>query len=164
MFGRIRTFLNELRPAALDDLGLAAVAKRLLNDFSKRTGIEVNISGDYDALKELDGDKRIVVFRLLQECLTNIVKHAHASRVVVTVKKAGSNLTLQINDDGQGFSVDRKSHDGGRRGGMGILGMRERMGLVGGEFQIDSSPRKGTTVTARIPLVGTLDDKSSTKV
>jgi two-component system sensor histidine kinase DegS len=152
MFGRIRTFLSELRPAALDHLGLAVVARRLLNDFTRRTGIDIEMSGEFDALDRLAGDNRIVVYRLMQECLTNVVKHARATVVRVSVAREGGAVRVEVADDGVGFV--REATGPGKRGGLGILGMRERMGLVGGEFRIDSSPGKGTTVSARIPVAG----------
>jgi signal transduction histidine kinase len=157
MFGRIRTFLSELRPAALDHLGLAVVARRLLNDFTRRTGIDIEMSGEFEALDRLAGDSRIVVFRLMQECLTNVVKHARANVVRVSVERDGEAVRIEVADDGEGFVREGAGPGSGKRGGLGILGMRERMGLVGGEFRIESSPGKGTTVTARIPVDGTPD-------
>jgi two-component system, NarL family, sensor histidine kinase DegS len=164
MFGRIRTFLSELRPAALDHLGLMVVVKRLLIEFSHRTEIDVEMSGEFDALDDLDGDKRIVVFRLIQECLTNILKHAHANRIRVSVRREAGFVLVEITDDGAGFLRERNFHEPGKRGGMGILGMRERMGLVGGDFRIESVPGNGTTVRARIPLLGESDNTVDTTV
>jgi signal transduction histidine kinase len=152
MFGRIRTFLGELRPAAIDDLGLAVVARKLLKDFTNRSGLRVEISGELDLLNRLGHDRRIAAYRLMQECLTNVVKHAHATTVRVAVTKAGEGVRIEIADDGDGFDHDQTAGGPRRRSGMGILGMRERMELVGGQFQMESVPGRGTNVVATMPL------------
>lgn len=151
MFGRIRSFLGDLRPAALDDLGLAAVARRLLNDFAKRADVRVETSGDLDLLNGLGHEGRIAVYRLMQECLTNVVKHARASTVRVSVRAEGHSVRLEIADDGDGFEPESAARLPGRRG-MGILGMRERTDLVGGTFRMEASPGRGTMVEVILPL------------
>ena len=153
MFGRIRTFLGDLRPAALDDLGLAAVARRLLSDFSKRSDVRVETSGELDLLDALGHEGRIAVYRLMQECLTNVVKHARASAVRVSVREEDGSLQLEIADDGDGFEPAAVARQPGRRG-MGILGMRERTDLVGGTFRLEATPGGGTMVRATIPFPG----------
>ena len=95
--------------------------------------------------------RRTVLYRVAQEALTNVSRHAHASRVEVTIQKLAAGICMKINDDGKSFSVDRLMNaKGGKR--LGLLGMRERLEMVGGRFEIESAPGRGTTVTAEMPL------------
>jgi signal transduction histidine kinase len=99
----------------------------------------------------LDNAKRTAFYRLAQEALTNVARHSHASYVKVTVQKLARAITMEIADDGKGFEVDRVLMVKGNNR-LGVLGMRERVQMVGGQFKLESSPGIGTTVRAQIPL------------
>lgn len=143
----VRRIATELRPGILDDLGLVAALEWQANEFQTRTGIECHVTSNlHDTL--LDGDLNTAFFRIFQETLTNIMRHANASRVDVSAMKGEGYLVLTVRDNGRGIQpgeiTDRRS--------IGLLGMEERAGLLGGEFKIAGEPGRGTTVTVRIPL------------
>jgi signal transduction histidine kinase len=145
-----------LTPAALDYLGLPAALVHLINGWSERFGIKA----EYDTFG-LEGlrfqpDLESNLYRLAQEALHNVYKHAQASRVSVVLEKRNDRLVLVIEDDGVGFSVI--SHKGLEAGSMGLVSMRERAMLVGGDLTIDSTPGHGTTLIVRVPL-GDHDDR-----
>jgi signal transduction histidine kinase len=142
----IRKISSELRPGVLDYLGLAPAIEWQAQDFQSRTGISCNIISIPKEL-ELDQNTSTGVFRIFQETLTNIMRHANASRVTVSLKASGGNLILSVRDNGRGITeqeiVNSKS--------LGLLGMRERAYLLGGEFKIEGS-RRGTKVTVKVPI------------
>ena len=139
-----RRISADLRPLVLDDLGLAAAAEWLVQNFTQRTGVACELAMAADL--ELGEPHATSVFRALQESLTNIAKHAQATRVEVTLGREGGHVTLTVRDNGLGFDTQapRKS------GSFGLLGLRERAALLGGEATIDSEPGKGTRVELRL--------------
>jgi len=141
----LRKICTGLRPAVLDDLGLAAAIEWQANEFSSRTGIVCRLSLPAGRLG-LSRDHATAFFRIFQECLTNISRHAHARTVGVSLHKEGENVVLVVKDDGKGFS------DNSLAPSLGVLGMKERAQVCGGELLIDSSAGKGTSVTIRVPL------------
>jgi DNA-binding NarL/FixJ family response regulator len=147
MAGRVRQLCTELRPSILDHLGLVAAIEWQANEFQSRTGIVCHLPQKVDSLN-LDEQQATAVFRIFQEILTNVARHARASEVSVELKLAGQNLILQVQDNGEGIS-DAKLMGGTS---LGILGMRERMTLLGGQLLIRGIPAKGTTVTLSVPL------------
>jgi two-component system, NarL family, sensor histidine kinase UhpB len=143
---------RQLRPSALDDHGLMPAVEAQLKRFSARTGIEltVNSEGDPDALPE---DVQTAVYRILQEALANIGRHAGATAVAVEIEAEGGRLELRIRDDGEGFdpaAMTRRAGGNGHGAGLGLSGMAERARLAGGELAVLSAPGGGTTVTFRI--------------
>ena len=146
----VHRFARELRPTVLDDLGLIPALHSFMKEFTKRTGILIRVTA-VAGVEELNGTKRTVLYRVAQEALTNIAKHAHASRVKVNLQKVPGAVRMEINDDGKSFAVEsvlfakRHKH-------LGLVGMRERVEMVGGSFSIESAPGKGTTVRAQIPF------------
>lgn len=143
----IRRIATELRPGILDDLGLVAALEWQANEFQSRTGIECRVTSTLqDTL--LDADLNTAFFRIFQETLTNIMRHANATLVEVNSTKRDGYYILTVHDNGRGISpseiTDRRS--------IGLLGMEERAALLGGEFSIAGEQGKGTTVTVRIPL------------
>jgi signal transduction histidine kinase len=105
----------------------------------------------------LDPSRRTILYRVAQEALTNVSRHAQASRVEVTIQKLADGICMKINDNGKSFNVEHLLQGkGGKR--LGLLGMRERLEMVGGCFEIESTPGQGTTVTAEIPLA-TMESK-----
>jgi signal transduction histidine kinase len=146
----VHRFARELRPTVLDDLGLIPALHSFMKSFAKQTGVRAHLTA-FAAVEQLDTAKRTVLFRVAQEALNNVARHAHASRVEVSIQKLRHRVCMKIKDDGKSFSVERTLHADGRKR-LGLLGMRERLEMVGGKFVVESSPGKGTTINAQLPL------------
>jgi PAS domain S-box-containing protein len=144
----VRAICSGLRPGVLDDLGLAAAIEWQASEFASRNGICCQVSVPPVDL-HLDGDRATAAFRIFQECLTNVIRHAHAKSVRVSLCQEDENILLVVEDDGIGF---RESNLSNSRGYLGLLGMKERAQFCGGDVQISSSPGNGTTVTVRVPV------------
>jgi signal transduction histidine kinase len=144
----VRAICSGLRPGVLDDLGLAAAIEWQASDFSSRNGVACEVSVPPVDL-HLDGDRATATFRIFQECLTNVIRHAQATSVRVALSQEEENILLVVEDDGIGFIETGVSNS---LGSLGLLGMKERAQFCGGDVQISSSPGNGTTVTVRIPL------------
>jgi signal transduction histidine kinase len=142
----VHEFARELRPAVLDDLGLIPALHSFVKLFSKRTRIRVHLKV-FAEVEQLDTARRTVLFRVAQEALTNVSRHAQANRVEVSIQKLADGICMKIKDDGKSFEVKRMLHSRGRKH-LGLLGMRERLEMVGGHFDVESAPGKGTTITA----------------
>jgi PAS domain S-box-containing protein len=145
----VHRFARELRPAVLDDLGLIPALLAFMKNFTARTGVRTHLTA-FAQVEQLETAKRTVLFRVAQEALTNVARHAKASRVEVDIQKQPRRICMTIKDDGKSFSVDRTLQVNGTKR-LGLLGMRERLEMVGGDFAIESSPGKGTSITAGIP-------------
>lgn len=145
----IRKIIYNLRPMAIDDLGLEPTLKRFVEDFEADTNIVI----EFDVLTELnlqDAIHKLALFRVVQEALNNVHKHAQASNCVVTLQQEGHQVILKIKDNGRGFDVNNvRMH---RESGFGIMNMKERMELLNGNLRIESSPGQGTALTATLPL------------
>jgi PAS domain S-box-containing protein len=143
----VKRISTELRPGALDDLGLADAIEWQTQEFGKRTDIKSKFSASPEGIV-LDRDRSTAVFRICQEALTNIARHAHATRVTASLKKGPRSVSLKIRDNGTGIEesqiLDPRA--------FGLIGMRERARFWGGEVKISSAPGKGTLVALRIPL------------
>src|SRR2546430_3207669 len=142
----VRRISTELRPGILDDLGLVAALEWQAHEFEKRTGIHCVVTSD---LKEaiLDEDLNTAFFRIFQETLTNVIRHANATKVVVHLKKQRGQLILEIKDNGRGISEAEISNTQS----IGLLGMRERAVLLGGKVTVSGISGKGTMVLVKIP-------------
>lgn len=144
--GATRRILNDLRPVVLDHLGLWAALENLLQDVQARSSLECVFVCDPEAdRRRLGRDAEIAVYRIVQELLTNVQRHARASRVELTVSGSAEGLTLTVQDDGQGMHVPA------RPATFGLLGIRERARAIGGEIDIDSAPGAGTRARLRLP-------------
>jgi PAS domain S-box-containing protein len=143
----------ELRPASLDDLGLPEAAKAFLDEWSHNYKIssEFNIRGF--AKKRLTNEAETQLYRIMQEALNNVAKHANASRVNVLLEWSKTNVRLIVEDNGKGFDVSRSTSASTSGRGLGLLGMSERAALVGGHVEIESARGKGTTVFTSVPAV-----------
>lgn len=143
----VRRLAVELRPTALDDFGLVAALERLTDNFAEQTGMSVefvsNLPGDGRFAPEVE----TALYRLVQESLTNIVKHARAKSVSIVLTRKPESVSVIVEDDGVGFDPGRESGDG-----VGLLGMRERVGLFGGRVVLESRPGAGTTIVAEVPV------------
>ena len=147
----VHRFARELRPTVLDDLGLIPALHTFMKNFREETGIHVSLSA-FAAVEQVNGEKRTVLYRVAQEALTNVARHAHASHAEVKIQKLDGGICMKIKDNGKGFQQERVLQaERGRR--LGLLGMRERLQMVGGNFTVTSEPGKGTTVVAQIPLM-----------
>ncbi len=145
----VHQFARELRPAVLDDLGLIPALQTCLKSFSERSGIRSRFTACPE-VEKLDISKRTALFRVAQEAILNVGRHAKARRVHVTIQSRDGGISLSIKDNGRGFLADRVWRTRRQRR-LGLLGMRERMEMIGGTFTIVSSPGKGATVEAWIP-------------
>jgi PAS domain S-box-containing protein len=141
----VRRICSGLRPGVLDDLGLAAAIEWQANEFSNRNGISCEVVVPVVELP-IDGDRATAVFRIFQECLTNVARHAEAKSVRASLSQQDKNLLLVVEDDGKGFRESEVA------GSLGVLGMKERAQVCGGSVQVSSSPGKGTKITVLIPL------------
>ncbi len=153
----VHRFALELRPTVLDDLGLIPALHAFMKDFMKRTGVRARLTA-CTAANQLPLDQRAVLYRVALEALNNVAIHAQASAVEVEITKLPDGLCLTIKDDGKSFDAKRVLRTKGNRR-LGLLGMRERLEMVGGKFTIDSKPGRGTTVTARIPATTEAGEK-----
>jgi signal transduction histidine kinase len=142
--GEVDFLARELRPAALDDLGLAAALEQYVGEWSRHYGIEATCHAHP---LELGSELEVALYRIAQEALNNVVKHAQASRVEVLIEARAGDLVLIIEDDGVGFKPEEMA---GR--GLGLLGISERASIVQGTVEIESSPGHGATVFVRVPL------------
>jgi len=146
---QLRHYSHELRPTVLDDLGWAPAIRFLAEAVSKRSGLPIHLK--VSAEKRLPGEVETALYRVVQEALTNINKHAKATRVSIRVRREGPSLCCSIEDDGAGFDVAAVRSDR-QRHGLGLVGMDERLTAVGGSLQIDSSLGQGTALHIRIPV------------
>jgi PAS domain S-box-containing protein len=144
----VRAICSGLRPGVLDDLGLAAAIEWQANDFAARNGIPCLVSVPPVDL-HLDGDRATATFRIFQECLTNIIRHAQAKSVRIALYQQEESILLIVEDDGIGFHESGFSNT---LGSLGLLGMKERAQFCGGDVQISTSPGNGTTITVRVPV------------
>ncbi|MEK7677529.1 MAG: ATP-binding protein [Verrucomicrobiota bacterium] len=148
----VHRFALELRPAVLDDLGLIPALLSFMKTFTKKTGIRVSLTAFTSGLiKELDSARRTVLYRVAQEALSNVARHAHASRVEANLRRLPDGVCLQIKDNGKSFEVERVLQ-AKKSKRLGLLGMRERVEMVGGQFTVESAPGHGTTIQAHIPF------------
>jgi len=146
----VHQFARELRPTVLDDLGLIPALHAFMKSFRAETGIHISLSA-FAAVEQVNGDKRTVLYRVAQEALTNVARHAQASQAEVTIQKLDGAICMKIKDNGRGFQKKRVLH-AKRSKRLGLLGMRERLEMVGGNSTVTSAPGTGTTVLAQIPL------------
>ena len=147
---RMHSFARALRSAALDDLGLLPALRAYLKDFAERTGLLVRFeraAGDVP----LNAEQKTALFRIAQESLTNVAKHAQATEVVVTLGFAKDKIQLRIKDNGKGFA-GKQQQAAVEKNRLGLLGMQERVRLVNGRCLVQSAPGCGTTVMVDIPL------------
>jgi signal transduction histidine kinase len=143
-FQEVRNIALLLRPSMLDDLGLVAALEWQGREVSRRSDIEVEVQSDI-ASDDLADEYRICIYRLVQEALSNAVRHSGAKNAKVSVHESDTSITVRVTDDGRGFNPERTR-------GLGILGMEERVKRLGGQFDVESKVGQGTTVMAELPL------------
>jgi signal transduction histidine kinase len=140
----VRRLAVELRPKALDDFGLVAALERLRDTFAEQTGMRVDLEANVG--DRLPSDVETALYRIVQEALTNVVKHARANAVSIVLARAGHAVAAVIEDDGRGFAPGESGE------GLGLVGMGERLALLGGKLKVESRPGAGATIVAEVPL------------
>ena len=157
---QLRHLSHELRPTILDDLGLRPALEFLADGVSRRTGLKIVVEGSPDV--RLPTPTETAVYRVVQEALTNVTKHARATRVTITIEHGGHFVRWIVRDDGVGFDAPAVL---GRRGsrGLGLIGMQERLHGVGGALEITSTPRGGTQLLISIPVEADGGDTDSSR-
>jgi signal transduction histidine kinase len=143
----MRRIVADMRPRVLDDLGITAAIKGLVKDVSTRTGLEVAFvpKGELD---DMEDAVKTALYRMLQECLTNVSRHAQAKSVDILLIASEREIEMRVADDGCGFSTQARS----KRGSFGLFGLSERAAQLGGSVMVESSPAAGTRVTVRLPM------------
>jgi len=151
MIKRVRRFSQDLRPSILDDLGLLPTLEELTAELNRRDGLraEVWIQGEE---RRLSSEVELTLFRIAQEALNNVSRHAEASRVVTVVELSDSSVKVTIQDDGKGFTVPTLADYPASASKLGLIGMHERARLLGGTLIIDSTPGQGTKVIVNVPV------------
>ncbi|WP_109476111.1 PAS domain-containing protein [Paraburkholderia sp. C35] len=146
----VHRIASDLRPAVLDELGLHAALEWLTESFTQRNGVpcELHLAMPEELARSIDAERSTAIFRIVQEALTNVSRHAQASRAVVEIHACDDHCLLSIADDGCGMDTSRAAGSGS----LGLLGMRERALMLDGQLSVESRPGHGTRVAARIPL------------
>jgi len=146
----VHGFARELRPTILDELGLVPALRSCLKAFAERTGLIVRLRANPVA-EQLNSEQKTVLFRVAQESLTNVAKHAEASRVEVLIRKLGDGIRMDVADNGKSFRDNPRQRAKGKKR-LGLLGMQERVRLVNGTFAVKPDPGRGTTIRVVIPF------------
>lgn len=149
---QLRQFSHELRPTVLDDLGLVPAVRFLANAVSERSALPIQVSTDVKT--RLAPATEIALYRILQEALNNIVKHAQASSVSIELLQGPNHLICKVQDNGIGFDAPA-AQTAGQRKGLGLTSMKERVNAIGGTLQFDSSSGRGTCLILRVPISST---------
>jgi len=147
----VERITRDLRPGVLDQLGLGAVLRATSTEFTDRTGVAVELAG-VQLLARLPAAMELTLYRILQESLKNVEKHARAGQVLVHLAKVGEVVQLRVKDDGVGFDPEDRAGKRKANGDLGLLGMRERATSAGGALKVKSNRRGGTEIEVRIPL------------
>jgi signal transduction histidine kinase len=148
---KVRELSRALRPALLDEVGLAAALNAYFEEQSTISGVAIELDApDFD--HRLSGDLEILCFRLVQEAVTNALRHAEPRRIGIRMQRANGALRIRIEDDGRGFDGPEALARAADEGHIGVVGMRERIRAVDGTFRIHSEPDRGTTIEVEIPL------------
>jgi signal transduction histidine kinase len=142
----------ELRPTALDDLGLVAALDRYVKDYAEKHGLNADFHAGSLDTGRLPPQEETALYRIAQEALTNVVKHAGAENVSILLEQRDNTAVLIVEDDGKGFDLEAVTRAGGRAQRLGLLGMEERASLIGGRLTIESRPGGGTAVFVEIPI------------
>lgn len=159
-FGTVRDYIAELRPMSLDDLGLVPTVKKYAEIASQRREVPVtlNLVGEDRRLSPL---VESTLFRAAQELVSNALEYAAASRVEVNIEIGAETVSLEVEDDGQGFDVQQVLKQAPARGTWGLIGLRERIGLLGGEFDIQSRKGQGTTARVTVPAEFAIEEPAA---
>ena len=146
----VRKIIFDLRPMVLDDLGLAPAIKRYLSNYKEQYGLQVEFLF-FGQQVRLESSVEVALFRIVQEIVSNIHKHANAKNSVVKIEVLNNRINIQVRDDGKGFNLDKVMKNKEREG-YGLIGMQERVQLLNGDFKIVTAPGKGTSISISVPL------------
>ena len=147
MGAEIRQLSHELHPTVLQEAGLPSALQSYCEEFSATRGIPISYKAD-ESVEELSPGAALCIYRIAQEALGNVAKHAKAKQVQVRLTRSESRVCLVVSDDGVGFNPDGS----GKSGGLGLINMRERVRQLNGAFEFESAPGRGTTVKAEVPF------------
>lgn len=147
-FQEVRTFIFELRPMMLDDLGLLPTVKRYIENFREQTGLNISLSTQGDE-RRLAAYLEVLIFRAIQELLDNALRHSGASQVRVRIDLHDEQIRISVEDDGRGFNTDEFEHSNN----LGLKLIRDRVEMLGGQFSLDSEPGKGVQVAFMLPAL-----------
>ncbi len=142
----------ELRPAVLDDLGLVKAIRALTENWSTRYGIDVDFEAGQYQPAGISSEIETILYRIIQEALNNVAKHSGATRVALVLRHTADHVHAIIEDDGRGFDAHVASQSGNGSARLGLLGIQERLDMVGGNFKVESAPERGATLLVRIPI------------
>jgi signal transduction histidine kinase len=156
----LRRLSHELRPPVLDDLGLIPALEFLADGVSGRIGVPIAVTGSLAGRPS--GPVEVAVYRVIQEALSNVAKHAHASNVVIAIRQSESTLHCSVRDNGTGFDISGVAARRADRG-LGLLAIGERINALGGTHQIVTAPGEGTELLLAVPLGGTHGDSRSAR-
>jgi PAS domain S-box-containing protein len=149
----VRRLSKDLMPSTLENLGLQAALQHLLEEFCKYK--EIRLAAELDDIQDLfSPEKKIVIYRIFQECLTNIAKHAQATQVSVAVKRKGEGVSFRLEDNGKGFNVPQILASDSRKRGLGLAAMEERVRMLGGSLEMWSEPGVGSRISFFVPIPG----------
>jgi signal transduction histidine kinase len=148
----VRDISLNLRPSLIDDLGLTSAIKWYVEKIKEKSNLEINYILEFNP-KEFSKDFSITIFRIIQEGLTNVVRHAEATEVLLKVIQEDNEIEIFIKDDGKGFDVEQVFKDINKGRALGLLGIKERVELLDGRIEIKSEIQKGTEIRINIPLV-----------
>ncbi|MDB6122933.1 MAG: Histidine kinase [Pedosphaera sp.] len=146
----VHSFSRELRPAMLDDLGLVPALRSFVKSFAERTGTQIRFNATPE-VEKLEIEQKTVLYRVAQESLTNVAKHAQASHGAVTIRMVKNGINMEIKDNGKSFRVDEQALSKGKKR-LGLLGIQERVRLASGTVEVQSNPGKGTKIQVWIPF------------
>jgi len=149
---QVRDLSVDLRPPLLDDLGLVTALRWYVDRQARRTGLRADFHTELDQNERFSRELETACFRITQEALTNVFRHARAKRVSVQLRKDRNNLVLVVKDDGVGFDIEALRKRAPRAETLGLLGMQERAHAVRGTIEIDSALSKGTEIRSRFPI------------
>jgi two-component system sensor histidine kinase UhpB len=149
LLGQVRQISLDLRPSMLDDLGLVPALRSLLDQQGRRGSLAVRLSAE-NIPEKLDPEIQTTCFRIAQEAITNAVRHAHATHIDLDLRCKNGKLRLLVRDNGVGLDVESAQ---AQTVGLGLIGIKERAALVGGQARIISSPKRGTTIEVSLPLL-----------
>lgn len=145
----VHSFSRELRPAMLDDLGIIPALRSFVKSFAERTRVQVAFKAA-EEVERLGSEQKTVLYRVAQESLTNIARHAQASHGSITLRKAKNGVAMEIKDNGKSFRVTEKMSPRSRNR-LGLLGIQERVRLANGKLHVESTPGKGTKLLVWLP-------------
>jgi signal transduction histidine kinase len=159
--GELRQFISDLRPTQLDDLGLVAALQWYIQEFNKRYACQADLVVKGKSIR-LAAEYETVLFRITQEALNNVARHANASRATVKLTIQPAQIYLSIRDDGRGFVPEQVLRGDSSHAGWGLIGIQERTALIGGQVQMDTEPGRGTTIRVQVPLMAEEKDVKDT--